>query len=52
MAAILAETTDQPLWRALRLMQAAPLTQVELTGCTALAAALDAAAESLSLIHI
>lgn len=47
MAAILAETTDQPLWRALRLMQAAPLTQVELTGCTALAAALDAAAESL-----
>lgn len=43
---IIAETTDVPLWRALRLMQAAPLGQVELTGSRALSAALDAAAQA------
>lgn len=41
---ILAETTDQVLWRALRFMQATPMTQVGLGGSRALAAALDAAA--------
>lgn len=45
--AIIAETTDVALWRALRLMQAAPLGQVELTGSRALSAALDGAARSL-----
>ena len=43
---IIAQTTDVPLWRALRLMQAAPLAQVELGGSAALAAALDAAAQA------
>lgn len=45
--AILAETADLVLWRALRLMQAAPLVQADLAGSSALAAALDAAALTL-----
>ncbi len=43
--ALLAQTADLVLWRALRLMQAAPLVQADLSGSSALAAALDAAAE-------
>ncbi|HYO85245.1 MAG TPA: hypothetical protein VES01_02120 [Dermatophilaceae bacterium] len=41
---ILAQTADLTLWKALRLMQAAPLDQSDLAGSSALAAALDAAA--------
>ncbi|MBK8436267.1 MAG: AAA family ATPase [Austwickia sp.] len=41
---ILAETADLVLWRALRLMQAVPLVQADLSGSSALAAALDVAA--------
>lgn len=43
-AAILDETTDADLWRALRLMQATPLDATDLSGSTALADALEAAA--------
>lgn len=43
---ILAQTADLVLWRALRLMQATPLIQADLSGSSALAAALDAAAMS------
>ncbi len=42
--ALLAETTDLHLWQTLRLMQATPLCGGDLSGSTALAAALDAAA--------
>jgi hypothetical protein len=42
--AILRETTDLALWKALRLMQATPLIQCDLAGSTALATALDDAA--------
>lgn len=42
--AILAETADLHLWKALRLMQTGPLVQEELAGSSALAAALDEAA--------
>lgn len=42
--AILEETTDLDLWRALRLMQATPLNASDLSGSTALADALEAAA--------
>jgi len=42
--AILDETVDDGLWKALRLLQGAPLVQGALTGSTALQAALDAAA--------
>lgn len=42
--AILAETADLPLWKALRLLQATPLSQAELGGSSALSKALDAAA--------
>ena len=41
---ILADTLDDGLWKALRMMQAAPLSQVPLSGSGALTAALDAAA--------
>ncbi|WP_082043826.1 AAA family ATPase [Mobilicoccus massiliensis] len=41
---ILAETTDLDLWRALRLMQATPLSPTDLSGSTALSDALDEAA--------
>ena len=41
---IVAETTDATLWKALRLLQAAPLTQADLGGSAALAAALDVSA--------
>lgn len=41
--AILAETTDLQLWKALRLLQAQPLLQDGLGGSTALATALDRA---------
>ena len=41
---ILAETLDERLWKALRVMQAEPLTQAGLAGSAALASALDAAA--------
>ncbi|GAB48978.1 AAA family ATPase [Mobilicoccus pelagius] len=41
---ILEETTDADLWRAMRLMQATPLTATDLSGSTALSAALDEAA--------
>jgi hypothetical protein len=41
---MLAETLDDGLWKALRMMQAAPLSQVPLGGSGALTAALDAAA--------
>ncbi len=42
--ALLAQTADLHLWRALRLMQASPLDPAELSGSPALAAALDRAA--------
>lgn len=42
--AMLAETADMSLWRALRLLQAIPLNQGDFAGSSALAAALDAAA--------
>ena len=42
--AILAETADLHLWKALRLMQTGPLVQERLAGSSALAAALDEAA--------
>lgn len=41
---MLAETADMCLWRALRLLQATPLTQGDFAGSSALAAALEAAA--------
>ena len=41
---MLADTLDDSLWKALRMMQAAPLSQVPLSGSGALTAALDAAA--------
>ena len=41
---ILADTLDDSLWKALRMMQAAPLGQVPLSASGALTAALDAAA--------
>ena len=41
---MLAETLDDGLWKALRMMQAAPLSEVPLSGSGALTAALDAAA--------
>lgn len=41
---MLAQSADLVLWRALRLMQAAPLIQADLSGSSALASALDAAA--------
>ncbi len=44
--AMLAETADMSLWRALRLLQATPLTQGEFAGSSALATALEAAAGS------
>lgn len=44
--AILAETVDLPLWRALRLMQATPLLQADLASSSSLSSALDAAAGS------
>lgn len=44
--AMLAETADMTLWRALRLLQGMPLTQGDFAGSSALAAALDAAAGS------
>lgn len=44
--AMLAETADMSLWRALRLLQATPLLQGDFAGSSALAAALDAAAGS------
>jgi len=42
--AILAETVDTELWRAQRVMQSASTASVDLSGCDALARALDAAA--------
>ncbi len=42
--AILAETVDTDLWRALRVLQAASTTAVEMSGCEALSRALDVAA--------
>ncbi|MEO8814859.1 MAG: AAA family ATPase [Mycobacterium sp.] len=43
-AAMLAETVDTGLWRALRVLQAASTDAVDLSGCDALSRALDAAA--------
>ncbi len=56
---LLAETTDLDLWKALRLLQATPLASAELSGSSALAAALDDAAgrcqqndgEGQALVH-
>ncbi len=56
---LLAETTDLDLWKALRLLQASPLASAELSGSSALAAALDEAAgrcqrndgEGQALVH-
>lgn len=42
--AMLAETMDSELWRALRVLQAASTTAVNLSGCEALSRALDVAA--------
>jgi AAA ATPase domain len=46
--AILAETLDTQLWRAQRVMQAASIAPVDLSGCDALSRALDVAGQSLS----
>ncbi|NAZ82394.1 AAA family ATPase, partial [Kineococcus sp. R8] len=45
---ILAETLDEGLWRALRLLQGTPLDTTALSGSSALTAALDAAAGTTS----
>ena len=50
--AMLAETVDNDLWHAQRVLQSASTAAVDLSGCDALSRALDVAADEIGRAHV